>query len=244
MKYLVTGVYWLIFALTAPLEVLAGTLVFLATAPFDPDRRVMHAFICRWTHQYLRVIPSWRVRVTGRELLPKGPCVLVANHQSMADVVAVMGLYHPFKFVSKASLFKLPLVGWMMRMAGYISLERGRTRSTQQMMEACRDALRRGMPVLLFPEGTYSTGGKMLPFKRGAFQLALEEKVPLVPVVLRGTTGLVEGDGPFMSPRCDISVRVLPPISPETFGEDAGELAAKVRGRFEEVLYGAEAVPG
>jgi 1-acyl-sn-glycerol-3-phosphate acyltransferase len=236
VKYLYTLIYWLVFLTTCPLEFLVGLVVFGATAPFDPDRRFFHAFICRWTFQYLRLFPTWDVKVIGRELLPPGPAVLVANHQSMADVVAMMGLYHPFKFVSKASLFNLPLVGWAMRMARYVSLERGRRRSTQDMMETSRQWLRRGMALVLFPEGTYSTGGKMLPFKRGAFVLAIEEKVPLVPVVIRGTTELIEGDGPWISPKAKVRVVVTPPIPPEELGEDAGELAQRTQARIAEVL--------
>ena len=67
------------------------------------------------------------------------------------------------------------------------------------MMAQCRGWLRRGMPVLLFPEGTYSGGGPLLPFKRGAFLLAIEEQVPIVPVVIRGTAELVHEDGPWMN---------------------------------------------
>jgi len=236
VKYLATGLLWLVFAVFAPFEVLIGVLLFLVSAPFDRDRRLMHAFVCRWTHLYIRFLPTWRVRVEGRERIPHGACVLVANHQSMADVLAVMALYRQFKFVSKASLFKLPLVGWMMRLSRYVALVRGKTRSTHKMMEDCRMWLHRGMPVLIFPEGTYSTGGKLLPFKRGAFQLAVEEKVPVVPVVLRGTTGLMEGDGPWVNPRCDIRVTVLPQVSPAPFGEDVEALSAAVRAQFEKEL--------
>jgi 1-acyl-sn-glycerol-3-phosphate acyltransferase len=236
VKYLCTAVFWLVFLVFGPLEFLAGVLLLLVTLPFDPNRRAIHALICRWTFLYIRIFPSWRIQVTGRELLPEGPAVLVANHQSMADVVAVMGLKHPFKFVSKASLFNLPLVGWMMRMARYVSLERGRPRSTQRMMEACRRWLWRGVPVLLFPEGTYGTRGRMLPFKRGAFLLAIEEKVPLVPVALTGTTELVEGDGPWLSPRANIRITVLPPIPPAELGEDPDALSQLVRARLEAAL--------
>lgn len=243
MKYLYTLSFWLVFAIAGPIEALVGALVFLATALLDPDRRVLHAFICRWTFQYLRLFPSWRVAVTGRELLPPGPAVLVANHQSMADVVAMMGLYHPFKFVSKASLFRVPLVGWLMTLARYVSIERGKPKSTQQMMEDCRRWLRRGMAVLLFPEGTYGTGGKLLPFKRGAFVLAIEEKVPVVPVVLVGTTDLIEGDGPWMSPRARIRIQAMPPIPVEELGDDPAALAARVRARFEEALGQVSSTP-
>ncbi len=236
MKYLATLWYWLVFGATVVPCFVVGLGVWLVTAPFDPDRRVLHAYVCRWCFQYLRCWPGWRVRVEGRELLPQGPCVLVANHQSMADIFAAMGLFHPFKFVSKASLFRIPMVGWMMHLLRYVSLERGRPRSMQAMLERCRMWLRRGMPVLLFPEGTYAEGGTLLPFKRGAFLLAQEERVPVVPVVLQGTADLVEGDGPWMSPRALVRVRVLPPVPVEALGTDEAELTARVRQQVAEAL--------
>jgi 1-acyl-sn-glycerol-3-phosphate acyltransferase len=162
--------------------------------------------------------------------------VLVANHQSMADIFAAMGLFHPFKFVSKASLFKVPLVGWMMSLLRYVRVERGRPQSMREMLEVCRGWLRRGMPVLIFPEGTYAEGGRLLPFRRGAFRLALEERVPVVPVVLRGTADLVLGDGPWMNPRAHVRVRVLPAVPPEDFGGDEAALAERVRGAFLKAL--------
>lgn len=235
--------FWTIFVLTAPLCFVVGALLFLVTAPFDPDRGLLHAFICRWTFQYLRVWPGWRAHVHGRERLSRGPAVLVANHQSMADVVAAMGLFHPYKFVSKASLFTLPLVGWMMRMARYIAIHRGRPGSTRQMMERCRWWLRRGVPVLIFPEGTYSPGDELLPFKRGAFVLAMEEQVPVIPIVLRGTAALIEGDGPWMNARARVEIEVLEPITPVDFGTDAEALSQRVRAAFQAALSRGEEVP-
>ena len=223
--------FWLVFLVTSPICLALGTVLWLVTLPFDADKRALHWFVTRWTFQYLRAWPGWSVRVRGREHLPKEPCVLVANHQSMADVVAVMGIRYPFKFVSKASLFSLPIVGWLMRMMKYVSLERGRHGSTRAMMDVCRFWLRCGMSVLIFPEGTYSTE-KMLPFKRGAFVLAVEEKVPVVPVVLRGTDGLIRGDGPWMNARARIVVEVLPAISADAFNGDVAALSDHVRAQF------------
>jgi len=238
VKYAVTAAFWLVFTLTSPVGMVVGLLVALYSAATDPDRKLVHAFICRWTPAYLRAWPGWEVEVTGREKIPRGACVLVANHQSMADVVACMTLRSQFKFVSKASLFRLPVVGWMMRLARYVSVVRGRPKSMHRMMAECREWLRRGMPVLIFPEGTYSEDGRLLPFRRGAFQLAIEEKVPLVPVLLTGTTGLVIGDGPWMRPRCHIRVAVQDPVPAAELGEDEDALAARVRERYQALLGG------
>lgn len=236
MKFVTSAWYWLFFLVTAPLVLVVGTLVFLASAPFDPQRRVIHAYICAVTFNYLHAWPLWRTTVTGREKFPRGPAVYVANHQSMADVIAVMGVRQQFKFVSKASLFKLPLVGWMMRMARYVELERGRHSSMTKMLESCRGWLRSGMSVLIFPEGTYSPDGKLLPFKRGAAQLAISEKVPLVPIVLQGTRDLIIEDGPWMSPRAHVRVTVLDPIDVGELGEDDAELSVRLRKLFAEAL--------
>jgi len=236
VKYLVSAYVWLAFLLTCPVVFLVGLLVFAASAPFDPDRRVLHAYICRATFSYLRLVPTWDIEIQGRERIPQGACVLIANHQSMADVLVMLGLFRQYKFVSKASLFRLPIVGWMMSLARYVHLERGHSHSTYQMMASCYAWLARGMPVLIFPEGTYSEDRRLLPFKRGAFVLAEQAKVPLVPILIEGTTGLVEGDGPWLSPRCRIRVWVQPPVLPEQLGEDAARAAARMRELFGERL--------
>ncbi len=227
----VTIAFWTVAGLTMPVLFVLATLVFVATAPFDPDRRVLHAFVCRTCHAYLHLNPLWRVRVEGRERIPPGASVLVVNHQSLADVAACMGLHRPFKFVSKGSLFSLPLVGWAMSMLRYVRLERGRPHSTRRMLEDCRAWLRRGVAVLMFPEGTYAPGEALLHFKPGAFLLARDERVPLVPVLLSGTRDLVLGDGPWMAPRVDIRIRVLEPVEFPA-GGDAVHVAAQMRERF------------
>ncbi len=232
MRLLVTALFWLVFAATAPIGFVLGVLLAVATAPFDRDRRLVHLFICRWVFSYLKLNPLWDVRVHGRERIPAGPSVIIANHQSMADIVACMGLMRSFKFVSKTSLFSLPLIGWMMSLAKYVSVERGKLRSARQMLDQCRYWLHRRMPILFFPEATYSPDGRLLPFKRGAFVLAIEEKVPMVPVLIEGTAGLVVEDGPWLNPRCAIRITVLKPIEVGELGEDDDELTGRVRALF------------
>lgn len=237
MKYLVSFWFWVVFLVTAPVCTALGTLLLLVSWPFDPGRRALHWLVTRWCYGlYLHAWPGWEVRVEGRELLPPGPCVLVSNHQSMADIFALMGLRHQFKFVAKASLFSVPMVGWLMSMMGYVRVVRRSPTAMDRMLADCRHWLRQRMAVLIFPEGTYAQDGVLLPFKRGAFRLAMEEGVPLVPVLIQGTTSLVVGDGPWLSPRARMRVRVLPAVPPETFGSDDAALAERVRGLFLEAL--------
>jgi len=230
-----TLAFAVVLLVTAPLCVGLGVLLLLASLPFDRDRRVLHAFVCRWCVAYLRLNPFWHLRVEGRERLPQGPCVLVANHQSLMDIIAAMALFHPFKFVSKVSLFRVPLLGWMMRFIQHVPLDRGRPHSTLVMLEACRGWLRRGMAVFFFPEGTYADGQHRLPFRSGAFLLAIEEQVPLVPILIEGTRDVVVGDGPWLGPRARILVTVLEPRVPPREA-DAEALAAEVRDMYQRRL--------
>lgn len=237
MKHLVSFWFWVVFLTTAPVCTVLGTLLLLVSLPFDSGRRALHWFVTRWCYAlYMHAWPGWSVRVEGRELLPSGPCVFVSNHQSMADIFALMGLRHQFKFVAKASLFSVPMVGWLMSMMGYVRVVRKSPTAMADMLEHCRLWLRQHMSVLIFPEGTYAMDGVLLPFKRGAFRLAMDEQVPVVPVVIQGTTDLIEGDGPWMNPHARVRVRVLPAVPPSTFGSDEVALAERVRGVFLEAL--------
>jgi 1-acyl-sn-glycerol-3-phosphate acyltransferase len=232
VRLLVSLYYWVVFLSTILAGIVVASLLFFVALPFDPQRRAVHWLICHWGHQYLKAWPLWRTRVEHRERLPKEPCVIIANHQSMADIIAVLGLYYPFKFVSKASLFKVPVLGWLMKMARYVSVERGRPKSMHDMMEECRRWLRAGMSVMIFPEGTYAPDGRMLPFKHGAFVLAIEEKVPIAPVVIEGTPQLIYEDGPFLSPRARVTVTVQEPLLPDAMGTDPDALAVRMREQY------------
>jgi len=236
MKVVATLWYWVVFLLTAPVCTLVGGLLWLVTWPFDRDRAVLHAFVSRWCHVLYLSWPGWKVHIEGRELLPPGPAVIVVNHQSAADILVAMGLDHPYKFVAKASLFRTPMVGWLMTWMEYVAVKRGTAQAMERMLADCAGWLRRGVPVLIYPEGTYSTTPEPLPFKRGAFQLAIAEKVPVVPVVLEGTPGILGRDGPWMGPSARVRMRVLPPVPVTSFGEDPVALAERVRGLYLDAL--------
>lgn len=233
MRYLSTAFLWGSVLVTLPAGYVLALGLLAVTAPFDRRRVLLHRFVCGWCHLYLRFWPGWRVRVEGRHNLPPGPCVMVANHQSMADILALMGLRADFKFVSKASLFQVPLVGWMMRQLKYVALERGKHGSHADMLVTCGALLEAGEKVLIFPEGTYASGPERLPFKRGAFRLAQKAQVPLVPVVLEGTGALVFEDGPWFSPSARVTVKVMEPIAPPPPELDDEPWVREVEARYE-----------
>jgi 1-acyl-sn-glycerol-3-phosphate acyltransferase len=222
--------FWTFFA-TSCVPLFAGAMVVtLLTWPFDRDRRILHLYSCFWAQLYFYVNPIWSLRVEGREHLPwRGAAVLVSNHESLGDVLVLFGLYRPFKWVSKASVFKVPFLGWNMSLNGYVPLVRGDKESIAKMMDHCRRWLDRGMPVLLFPEGTRSEDGQLKPFKDGAFRLAIEKGCPVIPIVLTGTADSLPKHGFVLRQPCRARVRVLPPVPVEPFNGDVAALRDHVR---------------
>jgi 1-acyl-sn-glycerol-3-phosphate acyltransferase len=214
VRLLATAWFYLVLVITFPLGWAAGVVIFALTFSFDPHRHLLHRFLSAFCHQYLRCWPGWSVRVTGVEHMPAGPCVLIANHQSMVDILAMMGVPTEFKFVSKIELFSVPLLGFMMKRLGYVALDRKHLRSPEQLFAACGALIDAGQKVLIYPEGTYASGPERLPFRRGAFRLAQLKQVPVVPVVIHGTKELVREDGPMFAARAKVRVEVMPPMQP------------------------------
>jgi len=187
---------WLAFAIISIIGFCVCLVTFIITAPFDKNRwltgrcirvvgRLMCAAVPMWKLNYLRPVPA---RLPER-------CVCVSNHCSNIDPFLLIHLPWEMKFLAKSTLFHIPFIGWGMKIAGDISLVRGSARSIRQAMLQAGAYVERGMPVLIFPEGTRSVDGELLPFKDGAFRLAIEKQADLLPIALAGTsTALRKGD--------------------------------------------------
>ncbi len=218
MLRLLSILYWAYVLVTMPILFVGALVVWLVTLPFDRRRVVLHVYSCLWGSFYIVSNPLWRARVRGRSRLPwHGPAVIVANHLSMLDILVLYGLFRPFKWVSKAELFKVPIVGWNMWINDYVPVWRGDRESVKRMMEHCRAHLARGTPLLVVPEGTRALDGRLQRFKDGAFRLAWEAKVPLVPVAITGTFQALPKHGLIMRERMDARVEVLEPLEPRQF---------------------------
>ena len=210
--------YWAFAIATMPFLMLGALAVFLVTLPFDRRRVVLHLYSCAWGSFYVVMNPLWRMRIEGRRKLPwRGPAVLVANHLSLADILVLYALFRPFKWVAKAELFRVPIVGWNMWINDYVPIRRGARESIREMMDHCRAHLARGSPVLLFPEGTRSRDGRLQPFKDGAFRLAVEAGCPVIPIAITGTFDSLPKTGVVLRNSMRAHVRVLDPISPSRY---------------------------
>ena len=128
------------------------------------------------------------VEVQAAEHAPRGaPAILVANHQSNFDILAILiAMPVPVRFVAKRLLFRIPVFGWCLSLAGMIPIDRERRASAIRSLDAAAERIREGHPVLFFPEGTRSSDGRLLPFKKGAFVIALKSGIPIVPVSIAG----------------------------------------------------------
>jgi 1-acyl-sn-glycerol-3-phosphate acyltransferase len=229
--------YWLFFLVSLPPLMVIQLAIFLVTAPFDRRRTWVHLFGCVWGMIYVWVNPIWRVKVEGREKLPwNGPAVITSNHLSILDILVLYGLFAPFKWVAKGELFRLPFVGWNMRLSDYVPIWRGDRESVRLMMARCRAHLDRGVPVLIFPEGTRSQNGELLPFKEGAFRLACDANCPVFPVAILGTADALPKHGILFRNVMRATVRVLDPLHPAQFGNDPVALKEATRAAIHAAL--------
>ncbi|MBR2979028.1 MAG: 1-acyl-sn-glycerol-3-phosphate acyltransferase [Myxococcaceae bacterium] len=180
---------------------------------WDRTRRYPGRLIRRYGRMLTRFVPTWRFTVEGEapaDIDRKG-YVVIANHESTGDIFLLTALSWDMRWVAKVELMRLPLIGQILWMCGDIPLRRGDRQSVLRMLEACRDTLRRGMPVMIFPEGTRAKDGTLRPFKDGAFQLAIETGASVLPLALSGSRQCW-GHSEFSFGRAHARIRILEPI--------------------------------
>ncbi len=165
------------------------------------------------------------------------PCVYIANHQSNVDIWALIKALPPSaRFVAKESIFRIPVLGWAMAAAGFVPIDRGNRSRAVRSLQAAAEKVRAGRPVVLFPEGTRSTIGSMLPFKKGPFHLALQAGVPVVPIAISGSGRILPRRSLRVTPG-PVLVSFLPPIDVAEFQPDDHDgLRDKVRGALLQAL--------
>jgi 1-acyl-sn-glycerol-3-phosphate acyltransferase len=225
--------FWIACVLIVIFWTPAVAILRLATFRSDRNRTRVGRLLRDSAAFAVRINPFWDFRVHD-EVHPDAstPYLFVANHKSLADVFLLTLLPWEMKFLSKDSIFRIPLLGWQMRVAGDIEVTRGDRDSSRQAIDQMRDRLVGKSSVIVFPEGTRSADGSLAPFREGAFRLAIELGVAIVPLAVRGTEQALPKHSIVLR-RTEASATVLPPVATKGLGpEDAAALAEDVRGRI------------
>ena len=209
------SILFYIFVLAWSLMIYVMTFIALLLCyPFDKKRFVVHK-LSKWlTDAFFGFGLVMKRKVEGIENLdPKGTYVMVLNHNSMVDILSIYNLPLVFKWVSKREVYRIPIVGRLLLAHGDIVINRASTKEAMQLVHTRgKQWLAKGASVAIFPEGTRSKDSEIHNFKAGAFILAKDAEVPILPIVLDGTDRVVR-KGFFMNWSNRITIKILPPVS-------------------------------
>ena len=204
----------------------------------DPTQRVPGQWMRRVGRVAARMSTLWKFDIEGDRPpdIDTSAYVVVANHESQADPFLLSFLPWDMRWVAKESLFKQPLSGWALRFGGDIPLRRGEGDSVRACLLECERAIRGGISVMMFPEGTRSSGGELLPFKDGAFDLAIRAGVPILPIALAGTRAMRPKHSRWFG-KAHACAKILAPIATTGMtAVDVGRLRDQARATIAQAL--------
>lgn len=228
---MLTILYYLVCLVAATVLFVASFIALVVCYPFDKKRVVVHT-LSKWITDVIFGLPIFMKReVIGLENIdPRKAYVMVLNHNSMVDILSIYNLPLIFKWVSKKEVYRIPIVGQLLFAHGDIVIDRASAKEAMQLVHTRGlEWLKKGACVSIFPEGTRSKDGEIHNFKAGAFILAKDAGVPILPIVLDGTNTMVR-NGWLMNWRNKITIRILPPVSAEdVVNRDIKDVMTEVR---------------
>jgi len=197
----------------------------------DPVRYSTGRLFRRLGASISRINPNWKITIEGEEGIDdRHPYIIVCNHLSNADIPLISNLPWEMKWVAKKELFDLPVLGWMMKMAQDISVDRSASNKRIGVFKMCSYYLRNNCSVMFFPEGTRSRDGRMKRFSLGAFDLAIKKNIPILPLVIDGTQDCLPKKNWVFTTDAYVNLKVLTPISTDRLDcGDSLELMKRVR---------------
>ncbi|MBQ8493872.1 MAG: 1-acyl-sn-glycerol-3-phosphate acyltransferase [Alistipes sp.] len=235
---MLTILYYLVCLVVAVVLYVVSFIALVVCYPFDKKRYVVHT-LSKWiTDVVFGLSPVMKREVIGAENIdPKQPYVMVLNHNSMIDIMSIYNLPLVFKWVSKKEVYRIPIVGRLLFAHGDIVINRASAKEAMQLVhDKGKEWLAKGASVSIFPEGTRSKDGEIHGFKAGAFILAKDAGVPILPIVLDGTSTMVR-KGWLINWSNKITIKVLPPITAKDVEERSiKEVMAEVHDTMVEAL--------
>jgi len=224
MRIIISIMIWIASTVLTMLVFFVSLFLRITLFFFDKQGKIVHAQCFWWSNAILALNPYWGFKVRGLENIdPHQTYVIVANHESLADIVVMYQTRMQFKWVAKRSLLKVPFIGGLLWVGNHILLSRGEFGSIKSVYREAATWLRAGMSVLFFPEGTRSDTDEMNLFQNGAFKLAIKEKKPILPIRIRGTRNAIPKGSWVFNGKIVSSVTVLPPI--DTTSLEIGDFA-------------------
>lgn len=227
---------WFVLGVVVVLWTPVVGVIRLVTMPFDRGAYAAGYVFRKLTVVHEKLTPLWSFRTSGT--LPddmRNPYVVVSNHESFVDILLISHLPTEMKWMSKVEMLKIPFVGWMMRMVKDIPLDRGSAMSGAAALAASRDRLDSKVSVMIFPEGTRSKTGELRKFRAGAFNLAIDAQLPILPLAVYGTRDALRKND-WRLGYAKAEVRVLDPIP--TTGMTSSDMPA-LRDRVRDVIVAA-----
>ena len=220
MRYLFGIFIWIYWTLCLVTSFIVVALVYAVTFPFDRYNRLPNRVVKGLAWAMMKLNPGWSWEIKGADPQKiSRPTIVVANHQSFLDLPLLYLLPWTMKWVAKKNLFRIPVLGWIIFMTGQIAIDRRSMRSVK-MLDKLVEPIEKGIPGMIFPEGTRTLDGDLKPFKNGAFKLAKRYNFNILPIVLEGGYQAMPRGSWAPSMRQHFFISILDPVDPREFDSE------------------------
>ena len=235
MRYFLSVLIWCAGIVITASAFLASLIIKVVPIPIANREKLVHAQCFWWSDALVALNPYWKLSVEGLENIDHNQTyVIVANHQSLADIIVIYKTHMYFKWVAKEELLKVPIIGGLLWVNDHVLLDRQKHGSIKTVYRKAAEWLRSGVSMLFFPEGTRSDTDEMNVFQNGAFKLAIKEKKPVLPVFIGGTREAIPKGGWIFKTKVTGRLVVLPSIGTSNYGSaDYAKLRELVREKLQ-----------
>jgi len=223
----------IIFLSFTVLVTFLGSIAAIIAGIFNPYSKIVDGIIRNWA-KFLLWVSGTKTEVHGLEKLDANqPYIYMANHQSNFDILAISAIIPgTTRYIAKKELFKVPFFGLGMQLAGIIKIDRGNKEEAKNSISQAIQRIKKGVSVIIFPEGTRSKDGKIQPIKKGGIVLAIDGHIPIVPIVISGSFHIMDKSSLKLRSG-KIKFDILEPIHTDTFTyDDRNKLTELIHEKF------------